>query len=306
MRVPLRLTALLAVSALVAGCSGSIGRDQVKAAEGSITGLTVSGKPGTAPVVRMAAPLRLTATRSETVVTGTGPPVGVDQLVMLQITTYDARTGKKLLSSYDGDAGARAEKSSNLAPELSQALVGQRQGSRVVLALPDGLSGDQKDPVVLIADVLAVPPAKTLDKASGTSRTPPAGLPRVVLRAGVPAGLDFAGSGPKPGRLVVAPLLEGEGPRVRDDSLVTLRSVGQVWGSATPFDDSFAKEPMIVPVGTGQVVAAWDGSLVGVRRGSRLLVIAPPEDAFGTTGSPVLSIPPDATICYVIDVLGVS
>lgn len=306
MRVPLRLLTGIALVALVTGCSGSVGRDEVRKAGGSITGLEVTGTPGTAPVVRMAPPLKLTQVRSETVVEGTGPVLGVDELVVLRLTKYDARTGKKLLSSYDRPEGAVAEKSSSLAPDLSEAIVGQRQGSRVVLALPAGQAFGDPGPVVLIADIVAVPPAETLQTVAGTMGTPTAALPRVVVRDGVPSRLDFGTAGTKPADLVVEPLIEGDGPRVQDESLVTLRSIGQVWGRRTPFDDTFAKEPILVPVGVGTMVRAWDRALVGVRRGSRLLVIAPPEYAFGDKGLPPMSIPPDATICYVIDVLGVS
>lgn len=299
----LLLLTVALLGALVAGCDGAV--DEARGAEGSITGLTVSGSPGTAPVVRIAAPLKVTTSRTETVVDGTGPALGVDELVVLMLVEYDARTGKKMVSSYD--SGAVAEKSSGLAPPLAQALVGQRQGSRVVLTLPHGLDARDDRPVVVIADIVAVPPAETLATTSGTAHPVPAGLPRVVLRAGVPARLDFTtAAARKPDDLVVVRLIDGTGPPVRDDSLVTLRSIGQVWGSTAPFDDTFAKEPILAPIGVGRMVPAWDHALVGVRRGSRLLVIAPPKEAFGTKGLPVLSIPPSATTCYVIDVLGVS
>lgn len=294
MRVPFRLLAGFVALGLVAGCSGSVSKDKLRSAEGNITGLTVSGAVGSAPVVRMAAPLRATGT--ETVVSGTGPVLVADQEFLLQLTLYDAGTGTKTRSTYDAGQSPKAVKSEDLAPELSKALLGQRQGSRVVLA---------QGGTVLIADIVAVPPAQTLDLATGTAATPSAGLPRVVTDAGVPSGLDFSSAGAKPTSLQVVPLIEGDGAPVRDDSLVTVRSISQVWGRGLPFDDSFAKEPVLVPIGIGTMVRAWDQALVGVRRGSRLLVIAPPDLAFGAGGRPPL-VPPDATIGYVIDVLGVS
>ncbi|MBO9521043.1 MAG: FKBP-type peptidyl-prolyl cis-trans isomerase [Nocardioidaceae bacterium] len=308
------LAALLAVL-LVTGCSGSVGKDGIRSAEGSITGLTVAGEVGVAPVVRMAPPLRVDETRSETVVAGTGAPVVVDQLFVLQLTMYDARTGAKAISTYDPGQTAMAVKntSGTLFPALADALVGQRQGSRLVMTLTSedgyGDSGapqygiEAGDALVLVADVVSVPPTEVLPSVTGATRAL-AGLPRVVLEAGVPRGLDFTGAR-RPAGLVVRTLIAGDGPPVRDDSLVTLRSLGQVWGSRDPFDDTFAKEPILVPVGVGQVVAAWDRALTGVRRGSRLLVVAPPRLAFEHAGRPPL-IPPDATIGYVIDVLGVS
>jgi peptidylprolyl isomerase len=239
----------------------------------------------------------------------------VDQLFVLQLTMYDARTGAKAISTYDRGQVAMAVKntSGTLFPALADALVGQRQGSRLVMTLTseDGY-GDTGAPqygigagdaLVLVADVVSVPPTEVLPALTGAMATP-AGLPRVTLEGGVPHGLDFSGAR-KPADLVVRTLIDGDGPPVRDDSLVTLRTLGQVWGARDPFDDSFGKEPVLVPVGVGQVVAAWDRALVGVRRGSRLLVVAPPGLAFKAAGRPPL-IPPNATIGYVVDVLGVS
>ncbi|MGO4257032.1 FKBP-type peptidyl-prolyl cis-trans isomerase [Marmoricola sp. RAF53] len=309
----------LALAAGVSACSGSVDRDDVRAAEGTITGLTVTGEPGAAPAVRMAAPLKVTGTRTETVVAGTGAPVQVDQLFVLQLTMYDARTGKKAISTYDPGQVPMAVKNTDdtLFPALSKALVGQRQGSRLVLTVTgDDAYGDAGapqygidpgDPVVLVADVVAVPPTEVLPALGSQGLgADPAGraLPRVVERDGLPDRIDTSGVA-KPGRLVVVPLVTGTGPAVRDDSLVTVDYLGQVWGAAYPFEDTFTKEPALVPIGVDAVTEAWDRALVGVRRGSRLLVLAPPRLSFKAAGSPP-AIPGSATIAYVIDVLGVS
>lgn len=316
MRVRHRLTLCIALVLALTACSGTTRPDK-GSINGLTGGLTVGGSPGTAPVVRMAAPLKISKTRSETVVAGSGAPVGVDQLFVLQLTMYDARTGAKAISTYDRGQVAMAVKntSGTLFPALADALVGQRQGSRLVMALTsrDGYGDtgapqygiEPGDALVLVADVVAVPPTEVLSAVDGTPREPRAGVPKVVLDAGVPGGLDFSGADAKPRKLVVVPLVAGTGPPVRDDSLVTLRSLGQVWRSKEPFDDSFTKEPILVAIGVGQVVEAWDRALVGVRRGSRLLVLAPPKLAFDAVGRPPL-VPPNATIAYVIDVLGVS
>ncbi len=314
---PAALAACLAVLLCpsVAACSGTVDRGDVRSAEGSITGLTVSGTPGTPPSVRMAAPLKVTRTRAETVVTGTGAPVQVDQAFVLQLAMYDARTGAKALSTYDAGRDALVAKSTDdtLFPALSKALVGARQGSRLVLALTAadayGESGATQhgigpgDPVVLVADVVAVPPTEVLPEIDGTPVAAKPGAPALRLRDGQPDSLALSGRAPD--ELVVVPLVRGTGPVVRADSLVTVDYLGQVWGRAVPFEDTFPKEPAQVAVGAGAVTEAWDRALVGVPRGSRLLVVAPPELAFGADGSPP-AIPGGATIAYVIDVLGVS
>lgn len=306
----------VAGAVLLAACSGSVASEDLRSAQGTITGLNVTGTPGDPPVVRIAAPLKVTESRDETLVSGTGPPVAVDQLFVLQLTMYNARTGRKAISTYDPGQVAMAVKDTDgtLFPVLNKALVGARQGSRLVLAVTaDDAYGEAGapqygiepgDPLVLVADVVAVPPADVLPGIDGDPVRPRSGLPRVLLEDGLPSGFDFAGS-QRPGDLVVVPLVRGTGPAIKPDSLVTLHSLAQVWGSSVPFDDTFRKEPALVPIGTGKVIEAWDRALVGVRRGSRVLVIAPPRLAFKDAGNPP-AVPPGATVAYVIDVLGVS
>ncbi|MCZ4498192.1 MAG: peptidylprolyl isomerase, FKBP-type [Marmoricola sp.] len=304
---------LVAVVTVVSACSGSVSKADLRSAEGSIVGLAVSGEPGTRPVVRMAPPLKVPTTQTDVLVAGTGAPVQIDQRFVLQLSLYDARTGKAALSTYDAGQVPLVAKDSDdtLFPVLSKALVGQRQGSRLVLALtaadafgaggvpPAGIAAT--DPVVVVADVVAVPPTTVLPGPDGATVAPEPGAPEVQVQDGLPVGIST--SGPAPDRLRVVPLVKGTGPKVRSHSLVTLDFLGQQWERVTPFEDTYYKEPAVFPVGTAGSVPAWDAALTGVRRGSRLLVIAP-ADLSSAPGVPAA--PERATIAWVIDVLGVS
>lgn len=312
---------LLVVSGVaLAGCgSGSDG--DPTSATGDVRGVTVTGAVGAVPDVRIKAPLHVPRTVVETLVSGDGPPVQADQLFVLQLTMYDARTGDKAISTHDSGQTALAVRTSDdtLFPVLSRALVGVHQGSRLlVVATGEDTFGDAGapqyhvgagDPVVLVADVVAVPPADVLALANGTPVTPPRSAPRVETASGTPTRIDFTRPDgrplPRPKRLVVVPLLEGTGPAAKADGLVTIDYLGQVWGSASRFEDTYAKEPTTVPLGVGQVVPGWEHVLVGAHRGSRYLVVVPPSLGFGAAGSPP-AIPGNATLAYVIDVLGVS
>lgn len=294
-------------------CSGP-GENKREGNDGSIYGLNVSGKVGTEPTVRMAPPLEVTRTQTQVVVAGTGEPVQIDQLFVIELTLYDARNGKRIASTYaTGEKPLLAKNTDDsLFPALAEALVGLRQGSRLVVALPGAAAYGSvgvppkgvrlDDPVVAIADVLAVPPADLLTRAEGAAVDVPAGLPRVEVLAEDPIRVDVP-SGPSPTELTVVPLVEGTGPVVRDRSLVTIDYLGQVWGRPGPFLDTYFKEPAVVPVGAELSVPAWDEALVGVRQGSRLLVIAPGPQP---REPQVVSTPARGTICWVIDVLGVS
>jgi peptidylprolyl isomerase len=298
--------------ALVAACSGSPG---TSAEPGAIYGVGVTGSLGAEPTVRMAAPLTLHKTQAQVVITGTGPPVQIDQLFVLELTLYDARTGARAASTYDQGQQPLLTKSTadSLFPALVTALVGKRQGSRVVVALsgadgfgsggtpPKGVQAG--DPLIVIADILAVPPAATIPNATGTPAAATPGAPTVTVVAGDPTEISVPRLQQPPARVVVIPLIDGHGPKVRDHSLVTIDYLGQVWGSGGPFADTYFKEPVVVPIGAQLSLPAWNQALVGVRRGSRLLVIDP-NDATRVPGA--VAVPSRGTIAWVIDILGVS
>ncbi|MFL6173510.1 MAG: hypothetical protein ACJ716_11535 [Marmoricola sp.] len=285
---------------LATACSGTVSKDDLKDSESVITGLTVAGQPGTAPTVRMRTPLKVDDTTSGVTVTGTGAPVQVDQLFVLELTLYDARTGRLALSTYDtGTAVAAKTSDDQLFPALSSALVGVRQGSRLVLAAtaadafatggvpPSGVRRD--DPVVVVADVVAVPPVKVLKQVEGKTVAPVPGTPRLRVTDGVETGIDFSAV-PRPAKPVVEVLVRGSGPVVRAHDLITVDYVAQRSGHRDPFEDTFFKEPEQVAIGAGTAPPAWDHFLVGVHRGSRLVIYAPQGNGM---------------IAWVVDVLGV-
>ncbi|MCW2780770.1 MAG: peptidylprolyl isomerase [Marmoricola sp.] len=317
-----RLPALaltVATALALAGCTSSNDpTDPGSSGVGPLPGVVVTGKVGEPPTITFKTPLKLDESRSKVLDQGTGSPIISDQLFVLELTLVDGRTGKKVISTYDQGRSAVAVKESdaNLFPVLLKALTGQKQGSRIVVeATAADAYGDNGapqydilpgDPIVIVADVLAVPPTTILPSAAGRVVPARKGIPTVVLTDGHVSRLNFAhATKSKPKHLVVIPLIEGTGPPARANSLVTLNYLGQLYGTDKVFDQTFSKEPATIPLGTDGVIEAWDRALVGVPRGSRVLVLTPPRLAFKATGSPP-GIPGNATLAYVIDVLGVS
>ena len=87
--------------------------------------------------------------------------------------------------------------------------------------------------------------------------------------------------------------------------MVTLDYLGQVWGAPYPFEDTYRKEPTTVPLGAGLGRPRVGACAERRARGSRVLLVAPPELAATGTGSPPGG-PEGARVAYLIDVLGVS
>lgn len=122
------------------------------------------------------------------------------------------------------------------------------------------------------------------------------------IEGDLPSGIDV-GPGTRPTEVTVVQLVAGTGPPVRDQSLVTVDFLAQEWGSPEPFESTYFKDPVVVPVGTAGSLPAWDRALIGLPQGSRVLVTAPSTEAQVPDSA---GIGEHATIAWVIDILGVS
>lgn len=312
-----RTSALCAAAALLlvtAACGES---DALTEGGGALEGVEVTGEVGEAPEVSVPDDFSLEETASEQLVEGDGVPLVTSQPAILHLTLVNARTGKPAVSTFDQGAPfyfQQLDESQLFAP-IVEALDGAATGSRFVLGmLPADLFGEQGNPqvgikgddtVIAVADVVSGPPEETLEGPDGESLDPPAGTPEVIEKKGVVTGIDFTDARPEPpSALTVIPLIEGDGPEARENSVVTFDYLGQVYGSDTVFDESYSREPTPFGLGVGGLIQAWDEGLVGVKRGSRVMIIAPPDTAYGDQEKP--DIPAGSTLVFVIDVLGVS
>jgi peptidylprolyl isomerase len=138
----------------------------------------------------------------------------------------------------------------------------------------------------------------------GSAVKAPAGTPKLLTKGATPTGFDFTHAAAKPKQLRIVPLVKGTGPRIESGDLITVNYLGVVWGKGKPFDESYSKQPATFPIGLGRVIPAWDQGLVGIRQGSRVLLLCPPDAAYGAQGSGS-TIPGNATLAFVVDVLGV-
>ena len=103
----------------------------------------------------------------------------------------------------------------------------------------------------------------------------------------------------------VIPLVKGEGAAVKEDDphhgRLLRRGVGQ---GDEPFDDSYSQaSPRRSSSTKGGLIDGWVKGLEGVKVGSRVMLVIPPELGYGEQGSPP-DIPGGATLVFVIDVLG--
>jgi FKBP-type peptidyl-prolyl cis-trans isomerase len=108
-----------------------------------------------------------------------------------------------------------------------------------------------------------------------------------------------------PATLKVTDLVEGHGGRVARGDLAIVNLIGYTWSGAKHKQvlSSFSSgQPQALTI--GQTIPGLDKSLAGQRAGSRLLLVIPPKDGFGSTGNQQLGVTGSDTLVFVVDVLG--
>jgi peptidylprolyl isomerase len=311
-----RSLAAIPLAALVlsttAACGGSGSGDSAsKANTDVIDGLTVTGDFGKKPDVKVNG-LDVTKEVTGTVIEGDGAEVAADSSVNWFFYVANGTNGKVVASNYADGAPTKLDLAQQ--PQaIKQAVTGAHIGDRVAVAVPvTDLIGKQgapqaglgpKDDVVLVFDLVAEvqPP---LGGPKGTAVKPPAAAPKVVEKAGNVTGLDFTSAAKKPPtKLQVIPLINGTGATVKENDQLTVDYYGSVYGKNKPFDESYTKQPATVGLTKGGLIDGWVEGLQGVKVGSRVMLIIPPAQGYGAKGQPP-TIPGNATLVFVIDVLG--
>lgn len=96
----------------------------------------------------------------------------------------------------------------------------------------------------------------------------------------------------------------GDGDPVLAGDNVIVNYTGLLTNGAL-FDSSLARnEPFVFSVGAGMVIKGWDEGLQKLRIGDHATLIIPPEIGYGASGAGGV-IPPNATLVFLIEVLGV-
>ena len=306
------LTALPLLAAVtLAGCGGS------SSSSASAPAVTVTGGFGTAPAVNIPAQKASPKLKVTTVVHGNGEALAKTDAFIGNFAIYVwSGTSHKLLQS-TFKTGTPTLFSGQLLPGLETALVGQKMGSRVVAVIPPaqgfGKSGDPQagikgtDTLVFVVDMLHAFGAKA--SVSGQQVSAGKGLPTVSDTTGAAPTVKIP-SGNPPANLVSKVLIKGTGPTVAEGDTVVVQYTGVNWRTGQVFDASWKHgtdgSPFGFTIGASpsQVIPGWDKGLAGQTVGSRILLVIPPADGYGKTGSPQAGIKGTDTLVFVVDILG--
>ena len=324
---PVLAVALVLGVTLLAGCGAENGTTTgstggTAAATAPLAGAGLEAVTATGPVDHKTAPKVVfsktpvsTATVTRKVLTpGTGPAATKADTVTARMQIFNGTTGKMLDNSFTADRKPDTFRlgRTDLIKGLIEGFVGAQKDARVAFTIPPQLAfGSQgneqlgiggKDTLVVVADVSEVRPSPT--QVTGTQKPTPAGLPKV----------DFPGGPTKepkvtvpktaaPTKLQVVTLIEGKGKTVAKGEMITSQYHGVLWKDGSIFDSSWQRgTPADFPIGVGQVIPGWDKALVGKKVGSRLLIVVPPAEGYGSQGMPP-KISGTDTLVFVVDIL---
>ncbi|MDT0269949.1 FKBP-type peptidyl-prolyl cis-trans isomerase [Streptomyces sp. DSM 44915] len=319
-----RIVAALAVPAflLIAAC----GSEESGGDSGGPVA-TVSGKPGEQPEIEIKEDASVS---EETVVEvlreGDGAEIAEGDYLRMDVVaqtvegesqlvnTWQTAQGEPIEATEDGakpQVIAQANVESALPQTVTEPLVGQQVGSRIKIegravellgpaAQQAGLTDD--DGVVWVFDIVASASVDAAGGVEGEQAATEDGLPSVEMTDEGPQVTIPEGEDP-PAELREQLLVEGDGPEVTNGQALVVQYTGVTWADGEVFDSSWQRDAASAfQIGTGSVVPGWDQGLVGKQVGDRVLLVLPPDMAYGDTENG--GIPAGSTLVFVVDIIG--
>jgi FKBP-type peptidyl-prolyl cis-trans isomerase len=300
-------TALLPLLLVVTACGGEAASSgEPKVPKGTLSDIKVVGPPTARPKVDFKPPLSFATTSGKILDRGSGKgeAVSPSSRVTVDYVAINASDGVVFDSSWKRGKPATFNLS-DVIPGFAKGLQGAHAGDRVLMAVApkdgdpegNGTTIRKGDSLIFVVDVEAV--MAPLTRAQ---------LPQLVTdNKGQPKKfVATAKTARDVAQLSVVVLKAGTGAPVEAGQTITVEYLGQVYPDGKIFDESYSDpKPRTFQIGTGAVIPAWDQGLVGQKVGSRVLLAVPSELAYGTTGKPP-TIPPNADLIFVVDILKAS
>ncbi|MEU9255973.1 FKBP-type peptidyl-prolyl cis-trans isomerase [Streptomyces sp. NPDC048270] len=310
-----RLAGLLVVPLLLlstAACGDDSGSDSAQMKNG-VPAITKGAKFGETPTLSQGKGEPPKDLKVETVSEGDGPALKKGDIAQVNYLgqvwdgkePFDASFGKG--KPFDVTIGAGM-----VIKGWDQGLEGQKVGSRVELVIPPALgygeqgSGDKIKPnatLVFVVDIVkgtSVPASATGKEVAQDNKD----LPKVGTNTD---GKEVAVTVPKdtaePGKLVSNYVLEGDGAVVKDTDNVVVKFNGKTWKDDKTFESTYTSDTTVTwPMEQLSVKGLKEG-LLGKKVGSRILLVIPPDLAFGDKEQG--TIPAKSTLVFSLDILAV-
>jgi peptidylprolyl isomerase len=159
--------------------------------------------------------------------------------------------------------------------------------------------------------------AGLLSAACGSSSAPApaatsssAALPAASGSVGQAAVITPAQGSTPPDKLETKTLVQGSGKTLSNGELAVVNYTAFNWSQNKKLGDSYGSagqtgpQPQGIELGSSSALPAWTTALTGAKVGSRIEVVAPPADAFGSQGNSQAGVGPTDVLVFVLDVVG--
>jgi FKBP-type peptidyl-prolyl cis-trans isomerase len=188
-------------------------------------------------------------------------------------------------------------------------LVGQKVGSRVQLVIPpelgygaQGQGEDIKPNATLVFVVDVVKATQIPASAKGTEVAQEnIDLPKVGTKTDGKAPSVTVPKSDPPKKLVSNYILEAKGDVIKESDSVVVNYVGLLWKGGKKFDSTYETgKTQTFPLAQITLKGLKNG-LIGKTVGSRVLLVIPPDQAFGDKAQQ--TIPAKSTLVFAVDIL---
>ena len=273
-----------------------------------IAGVTATGEPGKKPTVKFHTPMTVQNNTYAVLQKGNGATVQDGDRLCTQGTVYNAKDGSQTMSTWEKNTpDCSIVLNTNTTNEsYYKVFVGQKVNATIAFGVNDQNSSGTSYLMVMTI----ISRAKALSRAEGKTVTNiPSNLPKVTLASNGKPSLELNGYQPD-GKLVVQPLIKGEGAAVKSTQTVDAQYTG--WyansdGTLHQFDSSWDRGSSS-QFSLSQVITGWKNGLTGQTIGSQVLLVIPPDLGYGSTdqtdsSTGKVTIPANSTLYFVVDIL---
>ena len=251
----------------------------------------------------------------KTVIAGSGKAVAENDFVQVNYLGQVWSTGKVFDNSYD--------RKTSLVIQLAQGgiidgwrygLAGRKVGSRVEMAIPPtwgyGTTGNAQagikgtDTLVFVIDIQDSFNAKSSAKGTTVAQSD-AALPKVGTNADGKAPSVTVPKSDPPKKLVSNYVLEGDGAVVKEAQSILCQFKGVVWNTGKEFESTYTQGRLsqFSVKEMESVVKGLAQGVTGKKVGSRVMIVAPADLAYGDTPPTGGAIKKGDTLVFSVDIL---
>ena len=260
-------------------------------------------KNGGYPSLEFYPPLFVTGPVARLYEDGDGEQVKEGDTVTFDYAMFAGDNGELSYSTFDrGTPETITVQSTGMSQTLAEVMIGSHVGAKIIFATVDSSGAKASD--FLYAQFMTMVVRSTrspLERATGQVVKPPAWLPTVTLADNGRPSITLPIPAAAPRELISQLLIRGEGPVLEPEQMAIVKFTAWVW-DGTEFDSTWDDNAsMSWPMTQDLTMPGLQEGLIGQRVGSQVLLIIPPDLAFGDVA--MVGAPPGSTMVYVVDLV---